>query len=209
MDERDEGQDATSIQHHEENEEAAREPRSILVLSTKVCPENVTDTKAVIDASKDELSNLTRDIKTLQRTITAIAVLTGFVIIEFMFSSPFLDCLCAPAIPFLKLTPADNHVYLEAPWWIPSQYKERAFPLLCGNGRLRAVVGWIPFDKKRTEYHRLVIQATSGDRMEVIHRDKKRLSSASLYFQKIVTVDQHSSTEDILAPWLKSGARMS
>jgi hypothetical protein len=41
-----------------------------------------------------------------------------------------------------------------------------------------------------------------GEKMEVVHRDRKKLSSVFLYPKTIVTVDQHGSTQELPVLWM-------
>lgn len=185
----------------EEALDATRSPRSAVTDDSPTHPEQIKDTKDPIDTGKDETDTLEQNINKLQWATIASSMLVAITIGLIMFSTPVLDGLCAPAFPSHKLDMSDNVAYLEAPWWVPSPYKASIFSVLCGGHRKRTVLEWVPSDKKKTDFHRLVVRVVEGDRMEVIRRDKKRLSSSCLYAQHIVTVDQSGSTEDIPAPW--------
>ena len=199
-----------NVPHDEKTLEAAKNPRSILIDGPpkKVLhAETLDDTNEAVEASKHTISSLEKSTNNLKWTIVASVVLAMITIGLYIPSSTLFDGLCAPAFPSHKLTSSDTGVYLEAPWWAPLSYKTRLFPVVCGKDRIRTVVEWIPFDKKKqADHHRLVIRGMEGDKMEVIHRDKKKLSSASLYSRKIVTIDQHDSTQEMPAPWMLSTA---
>ena len=151
--------------------EVTKNPRSILLDDPpeKVHVDNVVETKEAIDASKHTPGSLERSANKLKRMIVANTVLAIITIGLFILSSTLIDGLCdAPAFPSYELTSSDTDVYLEAPWWAPLSYKTQLFPVVCDKDRMRTVVEWIPFDKKKNaDHHRLVIRGMEGDKMQV------------------------------------------
>lgn len=96
-----------------------------------------------------------------------------------------MNSICSPALPGMRLEKAD--ATLQAPWWVPSPNKDKAFELLCGP-RLQTSLIW--------HAGRLTISNMGGKVLL-----ERKASAAVVHGNIISFVDKKGKVETLQTPW--------
>lgn len=115
-------------------------------------------------------------------------VLVAFVAIAYQLGLLSMNAMCAPVMPGTTLK--DNaSAILEAPWWVPTDFKEQAFGSICGDTRPRASL--------KFSGGRLVVTDTATNKMIL----DKRSEIAVVHGNVINFFDRKGKIDSLRSPW--------